>query len=1207
MDITRKALLWILVVFFGALYGCGGGGGDGSGGTPPGSGGTPPTEDTDDNPDDDPPTDDDNDSSDDVPEETPDESDEPPFEELDNTRQVIATLEFDAAPDATLYDEHNQRLYLTFEQDRSLEVIDILDGATLASISFDHMPERVAVSHSGDELYVALITQEHSYYRSDDEQGGHVAVVDAQTLEVTRTFATDIDPFDIAVSHDNQLLISSGSGQWTELVAYDAATGTAGARTSIRHRSRLRMHPTENRVFSVDTDTTSQAITRFDINDSDISEHWESGDYGTGDNVWITPDGRYFITQYGDVVRTSTYERFSHITPSNTTIENVHFDQKRHIIQATLSDNKVWTLNLKSLERIGETTVFGSLLGAYIAGPYAYYLTASDNDLSIVREGHPCYSCDTNTAPDAEFSFTPTSGDTADIYQFDASESEDTEDGSDLRYRWDIGANGDWDTAFSDSPTLEHEFKLSGTHAVRLEVIDPQGLTGRRLQIVEVAQGVRPGTDVEPGTSDSLGITATHVIPDLQRGKLYISDANADRLYIVDLTSGEAEKYFEFEDTPSRMALSDDGSQLYLGLGVLEDNGYYYEDDEVEGYVAVINLEDQSHIDTVVVGAPPLALAATTDNRLLVASGGHSNGILSYDLTTGGAGDSANFYYSSRLLLDAQGERLIALGDSRISTFDLASGGLSATGKETYDVRLRTEGWLSPDGAYLITDGGKVVSTTTLSERKSLISNDTWIRSVSFDPEQNLFVALLEDNTLKVINLESFEQISQSSVASSFREAYLYDGRLYYLTGSGSGLETASTEHPCANCGDNTPPLAAFSYTPLDGDTSDTYHFDASDSNDTEDGANLQFRWDIGANGVWDTNFSSSPTYSQRFTLPGNQPIRLQVKDSGALVDEVTHTVSVAQGIDTGTEVTDSTANTLAFSSTHVETDTARGKLYITDKPAKRLYVVDIASGLTERYFEFQFMPERMTLAPDASRLYVALLTQEHSSYYWEEDQEGYIAVFDLEQQARVRTFPVNTDPYDLVVTSGGKLIVASGSGQWTDIVAYDTETGSELGRSGTYQGSRLSLHPDENWVFAANNGLSPSDIEKYDIGGTGITSLGDSPYHGDHRMYGNVWATPDGTHLITRGGDVFLAGDMTFVDGLTPENLAIESLAFDVENNAVDFLGSDGALYRYDLATREQLGTQATISAPRQVMHYQRTYVISGQQGALQLQEVAF
>ncbi len=233
--------------------------------------------------------------------------------------------------------------------------------------------------------------------------------------------------------------------------------------------------------------------------------------------------------------------------------------------------------------------------------------------------------------------------------------------------------------------------------------------------------------------------------------------------------------------------------------------------------------------------------------------------------------------------------------------------------------------------------------------------------------------------------------------------------------------------------------------------------------------------------------------------------------------------------------------------------------------------------------------------------------TQEHSSYYWEEDQEGYIAVFDLEQQARVRTLPVNTDPYDLVVTSGGKLIVASGSGQWTDIVAYDTETGSELGRSGTYQGSRLSLHPDENWVFAANNGLSPSDIEKYDIGDTGITSLGDSPYHGDHRMYGNVWATPDGTHLITRGGDVFLAGDMTFVDGLTPENLSIESLAFDVENNAVDFLGSDGTLYRYDLSTREQLGTQTTISAPRQIMHYEGTYVISGQQGALQLQKVAF
>src|SRR5206468_548750 len=71
--------------------------------------------------------------------------------------------------------------------------------------------------------------------------------------------------------------------------------------------------------------------------------------------------------------------------------------------------------------------------------------------------------------------------------------------------------------------------------------------------------------------------------------------------------------------------------------------------------------------------------------------------------------------------------------------------------------------------------------------------------------------------------------------------------------------------------------------------------------------------------------------------------------------------------------------------------------------------------------------------------------------------------------------FHITEDPYDLVVTSDGHLVVSSGSGQWTYIRVFDAVTGAETGAAGSiYNGSRLTLHPSEGRVYAADNGLSP-------------------------------------------------------------------------------------------------------------------------------------
>lgn len=70
-------------------------------------------------------------------------------------------------------------------------------------------------------------------------------------------------------------------------------------------------------------------------------------------------------------------------------------------------------------------------------------------------------------------------------------------------------------------------------------------------------------------------------------------------------------------------------------------------------------------------------------------------------------------------------------------------------------------------------------------------------------------------------------------------------------------------------------------------------------------------------------------------------------------------------------------------------------------------------------------------------------------------------------------------------------------------------------------------MHPSGRKVYGANNGLSPSDIERYNILNNGVLQYAyDSPYHGDYAMCGNIWPSRDGLRLITRCGNVFRSSD---------------------------------------------------------------------------------
>ncbi|MCX6224548.1 MAG: hypothetical protein NTV01_07315, partial [Bacteroidia bacterium] len=83
-----------------------------------------------------------------------------------------------------------------------------------------------------------------------------------------------------------------------------------------------------------------------------------------------------------------------------------------------------------------------------------------------------------NTAPVADFSFSPASGAMDTLFTFDASGSSDTDDDiSKLEVRWDWEADGVWDTDYSAVKTANHRFKDFADNYVILGVKDTKGLT----------------------------------------------------------------------------------------------------------------------------------------------------------------------------------------------------------------------------------------------------------------------------------------------------------------------------------------------------------------------------------------------------------------------------------------------------------------------------------------------------------------------------------------------------------------------------------------------------------------------------------------------------------------------------------------------------------------------------------------------------------
>jgi formylglycine-generating enzyme required for sulfatase activity len=97
--------------------------------------------------------------------------------------------------------------------------------------------------------------------------------------------------------------------------------------------------------------------------------------------------------------------------------------------------------------------------------------------------------CLSSTAPTASYSYSPDSVTVGSVVTFDASGSSDGEDAAaDLQVRWDFENDGTWDSDWSTSKTITHQFSAADTYIVILQVMDTDSLTHQARDTVIVRE-----------------------------------------------------------------------------------------------------------------------------------------------------------------------------------------------------------------------------------------------------------------------------------------------------------------------------------------------------------------------------------------------------------------------------------------------------------------------------------------------------------------------------------------------------------------------------------------------------------------------------------------------------------------------------------------------------------------------------------------------
>ena len=206
------------------------------------------------------------------------------------------------------------------------------------------------------------------------------------------------------------------------------------------------------------------------------------------------------------------------------------------------------------------------------------------------------------------------------------------------------------------------------------------------------------------------------------------------------------------------------------------------------------------------------------------------------------------------------------------------------------------------------------------------------------------------------------------------------------------------------------------------------------------------------------------------------------------------------------------------------EYNAATNKIITISANPSRLHIIDPETR-DEQSIDLPQVPNAVSVRADG--LYAAV------------GHDAWVSYVNLTTRQVEHVYPVTTDVIDLVLASNGWVYVFPRTDQWVSIHSLQLSNGAEYTTGGIIRaGTLVKIHPSGKYIYGANNGLSPSDFEKYDIRSGAATVMYDSPYHGDYAFSGDIWISEDGLRLFARSGNVFRSSEVRAEDMLYAGNL---------------------------------------------------------------------
>ncbi|NQY39471.1 MAG: Ig-like domain-containing protein [Henriciella sp.] len=306
-----------------------------------------------------------------------------------------------------------------------------------------------------------------------------------------------------------------------------------------------------------------------------------------------------------------------------------------------------------------------------------------------------------------------------------------------------------------------------------------------------------------------------------------------------------------------------------------------------------------------------------------------------------------------------------------------------------------------------------------------------------------------------------------------------------------------------------------------------TISIDASASSDPE-GADLQFSWTLDSEPSMSSIIltdTESPSIDFNPVVAGDYVFSLVVSDGERAAAPVTVSVRVV-------EPNEGLQFRLIGTPSDIVYNKVLNRIIYTSSETESLRIVDL-HDFSEQVVTLPRIGERVDVSPDGDYAAVS-----HS---------GLASLIALSgpQAVLMDTQEYSADWGDIVVDDRPIAFVIPNRDQWVSLYALDFNTDRVRSAFGARAGSQVRMHPAGGRLYAADRGLSPSDIERWTVGDIDNITSNDSPYHGEYAMSGNLWINEQGNRLLVAGGHVFRSSDDpnlemvyvdTLADGIRPE-----------------------------------------------------------------------